>query len=139
MNTEFLNYINWLAVLCGALGYFMLGAIWYSALFKKSWIAMTKIDPNDPELKKGAGAIMFLSFIFMFITSVGIAVLRTRLDISGWMSGVKLGMLTGLCFGAIAISISYVYEKRPFGLHLINGGYTLLGNIIAAVIICSWV
>jgi hypothetical protein len=139
MNTEFLNYINWVAVLCGALGYFILGAIWYSFLFRKSWIAMTKIDPNNPEAKKGAGAIMFASFILMFITSVGIAILRSKIDLGGWMSGVKLGMVTGLCFGAMAISISYLYEKRPFGLHLINGGYTLVGNIIAAVVICCWV
>ena len=94
---------------------------------------------NDPNAKKGAGAIMFASFILMFVSALGIAILRDRMNLEGWMSGVKLGTLTGLFFGAASISISYLYEKRPFGLYLINGGYTLLGNIIAAVIICSWV
>ena len=140
MNTEFLNDLNWIAILCGALGYFALGALWYSKLlFANKWIELTKVDVSDPNAKKGMGLLMFMSFIWMFITSFGIAVLRERVgDISGWMGGVKLGAVTGLCFGISAISISYLYEKRPAGLYWINGGYTLLGNIIAAVIVCSW-
>ena len=84
------------------------------------------------------GVVMLTSFVWIFITCTGIAVLRTRLDLDVWQSGIKLGLLTGICFGMAAISISYLYEKRPLGLHLINGGYTLLGNIIAALVICSW-
>ncbi len=141
MNISFPADLNWIAVFCGALVYFVLGALWYSkALFAKSWILLTKVDASNPAASKGMGAIMFVSFIWMFISALGIAILRERLDLTGgWMSGIKLGTVTGLLFGASAISISYLYEKRPLGLHFINGGYTLLGNIIAAVIICSWV
>lgn len=140
MNTEFLNNINWIAVICGALGYFALGALWYSKiLFGPQWIEITKVDVNDPNAKKGMGLLMVMSFVWMFVTAVGIAILQQRMpDITGWMGGVKLGIVTGLFFGTAAISISYLYEKRPAGLYWINGGYTLLGNIIAAVIICSW-
>jgi hypothetical protein len=141
MNTEFIKNINWIAVLCGALGYFVLGALWYSkVLFSKQWLILTKINPKDPNATKGMGLLMLMSFVWMFITALGIAVIRDRVgDISGWLGGVKLGTLTGLCFGVSAISISYLYEKRPAGLYWINGGYTLLGNIVAAIIICSWV
>lgn len=140
MNMSFLDYINWFAVLCGALGYFALGAIWYSKLlFAKKWIAFTKVDATNPDAMKGMGAIMFCSFVLMFLTSLGIAILRSRLEISGCVSGIKLGLVTGLFFGTSAISISYLYEKRPMGLHFINGLYTIIGNIIAAVIICCWV
>ncbi len=139
METTFLTGINWIAVLCGALGYFALGAIWYSkVLFAKRWLELLKIDTKAPGATKGMAAIMIGSFVLMFLTAVGIAILRSRLEISGWMGGLKLGLVTGVCFGAAAISISYVYEKRPTGLHLINGGYTVAGNIIAAVIICIW-
>jgi hypothetical protein len=140
MDTSFLNYINWLAVICGALGCFALGAIWYSkVLFAKKWIALTKVDAKNPDAYKGMGAILFSSFLLMFLTSLGIAILRNRLDISGYISGIKLGLVTGFFFGASAISISYLYEKRSMGLHFINGLYTIIGNIIAAVIICCWV
>ena len=139
MNTSFLSEINWLAVLVAALAYFALGALWYSkALFAKKWILHTKIDMSNPDVSKGMAGIMFMSFVFMFITCVGLAILRSRLELDTWMGGAKLGLLTGLCFGITAISISYLYEKRSSELHFINGAYTLVGNIIAAIIICSW-
>jgi len=139
MSTEFLNHINWLAVLVAALAFFMLGALWYSkALFATPWIRHTKVDASNPDATKGMAAIMFASFVFMFIISTGIAILAERMELYGWMSGLKLGALTGFFFGVTALSISYVYEKRPSALHVINGGYTLIGNIIAGIIICVW-
>jgi MFS family permease len=140
MDTSFLSNLNWLAILCGALAYFMLGALWYSkALFALPWLRFVKIDPNNEDAKKGMAAIMLASFVFMFLISFGIAVLKTKSGLAGgWMSGIKLGFFVGLFFGATAISISYLYEKRPTGLHLINGGYTIVGSILSAIIICSW-
>ena len=138
MNTLFPDDMPWLAVLVGALAYFALGAIWYSKiLFAKKWITYIKVDATNPGATKGMGVVMLTSFVWIFITCTGIAILRTRLDLDVWQSGIKLGLLTGICFGMAAISISYLYEKRPLGLHLINGGYTLLGNIIASLVICS--
>jgi hypothetical protein len=138
MNTDIFGQINWLAVLVGAIGYFMLGAIWYSFLFQKKWIAYTGVSMNDPDAKKGVAGIMIFSFILMFICSFGLAFIITKFNLHTWQLGLKLGLLTGICFSATAISISYVYEKKHIGLHLINGGYNVIGQVIAAIIICLW-
>lgn len=140
MDTSFLGQLNWLAIICGALAFFMLGALWYSkALFANAWLRFVKIDPNAASAGEGMAAIMIGSFVCMFIISLGLAILKYKLNlIGGWMSGMKLGAFTGFFFGTMAISISYLYEKRPFGLHLINGGYTIIGSILSAIIICSW-
>ena len=139
MNTEILKHIHWLAVLVAGVGYFALGALWYSkVLFAPKWLALLKIDTTDPNATKGMAGIMVTSFITILVACAGLAVLVTYLHLSSLSQGIKLGALTGICFGITAISNSYLYEKRPLGLHLINGGYTLVGNIIAAVIICVW-
>ena len=139
MNSNFLDYINWVAVLVAAVAYFALGAIWYSKLlFAKKWIEYTKVDVNDPNMKKGMAVTMLMSLVVMFVCCVGLAILVTHLELSGWKNGLKLGALTGVCFGGTAICISYLYEKRPWGLHFINSGYTLVGNIVAALILCMW-
>ena len=138
MDTTFLSELNWLAILVGALAFFALGALWYSALFSKAWIRATRVDVNDPNMKKGVAATMFTSFLFMFLTAFGLAVLQYYLEREGWMSGLKVGLLCGLCFGTTAIAISYLYEKRPSALYLINGGYTVLGTALAGIVVFSW-
>jgi Protein of unknown function (DUF1761) len=135
------DYLNWPAILVAAVAYFALGALWYSpVLFSKKWIAYLKLDINDPNAKKGMGLMFGGSFVLMLVQSIAIAILAERLAIhgNGWMSGLKLGLLTGCCFGAATIGINYLYEKKPLGLFLINGGYAILGNIIVGIIICSW-
>lgn len=138
MNTEILSHVNWLAVLAGGLGYFFLGAIWYTALFGKKWQSYNATLMTAPDAKKGAAGTMIISFVLMLVCSLGLALIITRFGFSGWLPGLKLGILTGICFAATAVHISYVYEKRPLGLHLINGLYNIAGNIIAAIIISCW-
>jgi hypothetical protein len=138
--TGLFNYINWIAVAVAALAYFILGAVWYSkALFAKKWIAYLKIDINDPNAKKGVGMMFGGSFLMMFVVSLAIAILAERLALHGcWLSGVKLGAFVSVCFSVTGMAINYLYEKKPFGLLLINGGYQVLGSMIAGVIICCW-
>lgn len=139
--TYLFDDLNWLAILVGALGYFVLGALWYSpVLFVKRWIAYLKIDVNAADAKKGMGLLFGGSFILMFIQSAAIAIVAERLGIrgDGWISGLKLGVMTGCCFCSATIGVNYLYEKKPLGLFLINAGYAVAGNIIAGIVICSW-
>jgi hypothetical protein len=138
MNTEIFSRINWLAVLAGGLAYFFLGAIWYTFLFGKKWQAYNAALMNDPNVKKGVAQTMIISLVLMLICALGLSLIATRFNLSGGMTGLKIGIITGVCFAATAVHISYVYEKRPLGLHLINGLYNVAGNIIAAIIICCW-
>ncbi len=132
------SHMNVLHVLVAAIAYFGLGSIWYSFLFGKKWVTYQNINMQDPEAKKGVGAIMFGSFVLMIIATIGLAILVSRLNLITALSGIKLGALTGICFSATAISVSYVYVKKPAALHLIDGLYHVIGQIIAAVILCIW-
>lgn len=93
---------------------------------------------NDPNAKKGVGALFLSSFVLVIITSIGLALLIARIGSGGWMTGLKVGLVAGICFCAAAISNSYLYEKRPLALHLINSLYNIVGCIIAGIIIAVW-
>ncbi|HTM92554.1 MAG TPA: DUF1761 domain-containing protein [Flavisolibacter sp.] len=130
--------LNWLHILVATIAYFALGAIWYSFLFQKQWIRYQKINTSNPDARKGAGMIMLIGFIWTFIMVTGIAVLASRIPLyGGTLSGLKLGLTTGV-LSALAISMTYLYLKRPAGLHLIDGLYHVLGQIIAAIILVVW-
>lgn len=138
MKADLFSQVNWLAVLVGALAYFFLGAIWYSALFRNAWIKATGVNMNDPNGRKGIAGIMIASFITILITSIGLALLITRVQSGGWMTGVKIGLIAGVCFSAATICNSYLYEKRPIALSTINSLYNIVGCVIAGIIIAIW-
>jgi hypothetical protein len=55
-----------------------------------------------------------------------------------YIYGIKLGLLTGLTFATTAVSINYVYERKPANLYLINNGYHVVGHVLAATILVLW-
>jgi hypothetical protein len=139
MNTEIFSQINWLAVLVAAIAYFMLGALWYSkTLFGTKWGAAVGIDMNDPDKGKGMGKMMAGTFLLIIVTCIGIALLVNRIDLFSFASGLKLGLITGICFATTAVSISFIYESRSAALYFIDCGYHLAGHLIAAIILVLW-
>jgi hypothetical protein len=134
-----LSNLNWLHILVATLAYYAIGAIWYSFLFQRQWIRHHNIDMSNPDAKKGVGAIMSLGFILNFLITTGLAILIYRAGInSGVISGVKLGSTTGILFSAAAISMTYLYLKKPAPLHFIDGLYHVVGQIVASIILCVW-
>jgi Protein of unknown function (DUF1761) len=138
MNTDFFSHINWLAVLVAAVAFFLLGALWYSLLFRDAWIKSSGVNMSDPNAKKGVGGVMAFSFILIVITTIGLALFISRIGSGGWMTGLKVGLIAGICFCATSIANSYLYEKRPMALTLINSFYNIVGCVIAGIIIAVW-
>ena len=134
-----LSNLDWLHVLVATVAYYILGAIWYSFLFQKQWIRYHKIDTSNPDAKKGVGMIMFLGFVWTFIICTGLALLIFKTPyLGGIESAVKLGLTTGVCFSAMVISMTYLYLKKPFALHLIDGLFHVVGQVVAAIILILW-
>ena len=138
MGTEIFSHLNWLAILVAGVAYFLLGAIWYSFLFKNAWIKSSGVNVNDPNMKKGMAQTMLASLVLMMVASLGLALLLYKVVSTSWMSGLKVGLLAGVCFSATGICISYLYEKRPWMLHFINSGYNIAGCVIAGIILSVW-
>lgn len=139
MNNEWFSQINWLAVLVAAVAYFFLGAIWYSkALFAPAWIRLVGIDVNNADKRKGLAKMMITTLVLIVVTVIGQELLADRLWLTGLVSGVKLGLITGVGFATTAVSISFIYESRPAALYFIDCGYHIVGHLAAAIILVMW-
>lgn len=127
--------VNYLAVLIAAVSAFLAGGLWYSpALFAKKWLAYTgKTDSQDT----GPVPLIFGSAFLLSLVSAFAFALFLGPD-RGLVFGAEAGFAAGLCWVATSYGITYLFERRPFGLWLINSGYhviqfTLYGAILGVM------
>lgn len=129
--------INFLAVLLGTVVFYAIGAVWYSALFRKPWMALTGVvagEDGKPKMAEGGGPrvenpmwlIMLLTFLFemLVVLVLGHLVARTSPSAHGTMM-MAVGL--GMAVMAPALGINYLYQARPGKLFAIDAGYFIVG------------
>ena len=114
---------DFIAVIVAAIGAMMLGGLWYSPiLFEQKWRHFTNTsadeDPRNP--------IVIYGVAFLLLT-IGAAVFHAFLGPDPTpMFAVSVGFAAGLAWAAGSLWTSYIFEGRPKGLYLINGGFHTL-------------
>jgi len=128
--------VNYLAVGLAALSAFLLGGLWYSpALFANKWAALSGV--SEEKLKSGSMAMIFggaflLNLVAAYVLAMFIG------PAAGLQIATLAGFSVGLCWVATSFGVSYLFERRPLGLWLINAGYftlhfTVMGAILGAM------
>ena len=128
--------VNMIAVLICGVSSLVLGGIWYSpVLFGKKWQRLAGL--SDEQAKSGNTALIFgLAFLLSLIASYIFGMfLGPKMPLAG---AIGAGFAAGLCWVAAAFAINYLFERRPLGLWLVNGGYhamqfTLFGLILGTI------
>ena len=126
--------VNYLAVLLAALSAFLLGGLWYSVLFARQWQALT--GQSEEKLKSGNPALIFGgAFLLNLVAAYVLAMFVGRTDLK---FTTLAGFAIGLCWVTTSLGVGYLFERRPLGLWLINGGYvtlqfTAMGAILGAM------
>jgi hypothetical protein len=127
--------VNWLAVIAAAVSSFVLGGLWYSALFAKAW--QNAAGLSDGQIKSGNMPLIFGgSFVLALIASASFAVfLGSEADA---MTGAMYGFTAGLCWVSASFGINYLFERKGLTLFLINGGYHTLQFTLIGLILGAW-
>jgi hypothetical protein len=129
--------MNWLAIICAAAAYWVLGAVWYMALFGKIWAA--GMEQHGVKLQSGGmAAKMIGNFIANLVAAVIMARLVARTGIADLPHGLKLGAGVGIGFSVSAISIGYLWESKPLKIWLIDASYYFLGCVLLGAILSVW-
>lgn len=109
-----------------ALAAFMLGFLWYTALFGKAWQA--EVGISDEEATKGMAVTHGLAFLMMAIIGFGISyvVHLHGLDEQNFVHGAFHGAMIAGMYCLPAVAIHYLYQKKTLKLFLIDGSYILI-------------
>jgi hypothetical protein len=130
--------LNYLAILVAALVFFIVGGVWYAALFGKPWQNALSLNPEETARAQQdfpkALAVWFLSGL---IISFVLANLTRALGAASFGSGVMVGFWAWLGFALPLNLNSLAFEKHSPHLFLINAGFywvafALMGGILAA-------
>ena len=121
-----MEHINWLGVALGAVAFFAVGAIWYTALFGKAWQAAVGL--SEEQLKTGANMPLIFGtcFLLELLVSLTVGHMFAATDPS---DRGKLMISVGLAVGVMApaIGITYLYMRKSLKLFLIDAGHFIVG------------
>jgi hypothetical protein len=120
---------SWIALIVGALAFFFLGAIWYTFLFRRPWMADMDIDPNTPPQSPGP-QLLVGSFVAALVLA---GVIEWLVGSGDSKDGLCTGVAVGLALAAV-MGQNALYDTRPTRLWLINAGYAFVGAVIVGVI-----
>lgn len=111
---------------------FLVGGLWYSPiLFGARWQALVGL--TDEEIAAGTARVFGVAFVLELIIAVNLAAFIGPAPGVAWAT--TAGALAGVGWVLTGLGVTYAFERKPFVLWAIDGGYhavtfTVMGLVI---------
>ncbi|HXU47707.1 MAG TPA: DUF1761 domain-containing protein [Candidatus Binatia bacterium] len=128
---------NYWAVLVCATVYWLIGGLWYGALFSKPWMALEHMTAQDAASMPRIGP-----YIITFLLNLLIAFVLAQVCI--WRNantagrGAAVGTLIWIGFVGPITFTTCMFERGPAELYAINNFYPLVGLVVMGAILGAW-
>ncbi len=133
--------VNWLAVATVAGATFMLGGLWYTALFGKAWARLCGYsDEKLAQMRKDRPPPVFFSVMLLsYLVLAGVmAVLVQACAITTWSGGAMLGAVVWAGPVAAVMLSNHIASDRPFAAYAIDAGFALVHLPLGGAILGAW-
>jgi len=132
--------LNWLAVLVAGFAAFMLGGLWYTALFGKLWQRLNGY--SDEKLKemqaKRPPPVFFGTMIACYmVLALVVGVLVVKFNIIGALDGGLFGVGLWLIVAAVGVT-GQIASDKPMKALTIDASYQLLYLVMMGAILGAW-
>lgn len=129
--------VNYLAVVVSAVVALVIGFVWYAPpVFGNRW--MSYLGTTQAQLGNPGPMGMATGVVASLANAWVLAVLSLNLKGSTLTDGVLLGVLCWLGFMATITAAQISFEKRPWGLWLLNNAHNVLIQILIGAIVTVW-
>ena len=129
--------VNYLAVVVAAVVALVVGFAFYSPqTMGKRW--MSYLGTTQAQLGNPGPMGMATGIVASLVNAWVLAVLAMNLGGTTIGDGVKLGILCWLGFMATITAAQISFEKKPWGLWLLNNAHNLIVQIVMAAIVTAW-
>ena len=131
-------HVNYLAVLVAAIANYVIATIWYAGLFAKTWQKLTGITNMKPALANIV--LVFIgSLVLSFVLYHSIVFGNSYFKMSGISGGLMGGFFGWIGYIAPVTLSTKLYEKKPWGLWLLDNAFWLLSLLVMGIILSIWI
>jgi hypothetical protein len=132
-------HVNYLAVLVSGIVIFILGGLWYSVIFKNTWIRLMGIP--EEKMKEGSGAmpvLFLLAFLCGLLIAYVEAIVINHFPPHTLARGVFVGTLMWVGFAAPTSFATAIFSMTKKPLWFINSAYNWVSFVAAGMILSVW-
>jgi hypothetical protein len=135
-----LEEVNWLAVVVAALGTFMIGGAWYTALFGKAWQKAHGF--NEEQVKQmqasTSPAVFFGSMLVCYaLMAICVGLVAQAAGVDSLAGGAMAGMVLWVLVAAIGWT-NHVPTNVANAGYLINVTYQFIYLVGTSAVIGAW-
>ena len=114
-----------------------IGFAWYAPqVFGNRW--MGYLGTTQAQLGQPGAMGIVVGVIASLINAAVLALLSLNLGGMSLTDGVMLGVLAWLGFMATITAAQISFEKRPWGLWVLNNAHSLIVQVVMAAIVTVW-
>jgi hypothetical protein len=130
-------HVNYLAVAVAAVASYIIAAIWYGAIFSKLWQKLTGITDMKPA-PMNIVLVLIGCFVMAYVLHHSIYFGDKVLGVTGVDGALKGAFFIWLGFVATVTLCTKLYEKKPWGLWLLDNAFWLISLCVMATILSVW-
>jgi hypothetical protein len=129
--------VNYPAVVVAAIGYWLLGAVWYGVLFNKPWMELEHMTVEQAQSMNPVIPYI-IAFLLELLIAYSLALLCIWRNANTAGRGASVGVLVWIGFLGPITFMTYMFEMRPRTLFAINEFYPLAGLVLMGLILGGW-
>jgi hypothetical protein len=133
-----LHHLHCVPILVVAIIGFALGALWYSVLFGKAWMAEMKLTPPADGAKPGMAGPAVKGFLWTLVSTFALWVLIDSHGSLGYRKGAIFGAVVGLLIVGARYANSGAWERKSCKLLAINIGHEVALFVVQGAIFGHW-
>ena len=130
-------HVNYLAVAAAAVASYIIAAIWYGAIFAKLWMRLTGITDMKPA-PMNMVLMLISSFVMAYVLHHSVVFGDAYLKTSGISGGLAGAFFLWLGYIATTTLATKLYEKKPWGLWVLDNAFWLISLSVMASILSVW-
>jgi len=130
-------HVNYLAVVIAAAASYALAFLWYGVVFGKLWMKLTGITDMTPA-PVNVVLVFVGSLVMAYVLYHSIVFGDAYVKMGGVSGGLMVGFFSCLGFVAPVTLATKLYEKKPWGLWLLDNGFWLLSLLVMGALLSLW-